>query len=297
MAHGWAAVPELVQQKPGTQQAWLARALSQPGTARAIDAPGGHQHCLTWNADAIALPGLLFVHGYRCHAHYWDAIAPAFAASHRVVAMDLPGMGDSAHRQRYDAQGFSDAIATVITATGLGPAIVVGHSYGGSRALRAAAEHPTLVRHVIAVDSICRVHDEKQTAAAPRRRTDSYPDYASACRHFRLTPEQPCDHPALLDHVARHSIGPVPGGWLWKFDPALPAGPHEGDMTTLLGRLQIPVDYLRGEFSPLISREFASEIVARLPRGRGPVELAGSYHYPMLDQPLGLVTALRALLA
>ena len=27
-----------------------------------------------------------------------------------------------------------------------------------------------------------------------------------------------------------------------------------------------------------------------------PVELAGSYHYPMLDQPLGLVTALPALL-
>ncbi|GAA4321518.1 alpha/beta hydrolase [Pigmentiphaga soli] len=282
----------------GPQPEWLERALAQRGESRFADVPGGRLHYLAWNPAATHLPGLLFVHGYRAHAHFWDAIAPYFTGTYRVAAMDLSGMGDSAAREHYDARGFSDDIAAVIDHAGLGPAVVAGHSYGGARSLRAAAQYPERVRHVIAIDSICRLDDSHcAPVVAPRRRTEPFPDHAMALARYRLVPAQPCDQPWLVEHVAHHAIRPVPGGWLWKFDPALPAGPHEGDMTPILARLRIPVDYLRGEFSPVVSRESAAAIVARLPRGRGPVEIPGSYHYPMLDQPFALIAALRALLA
>lgn len=279
--------------------AWFERVLAQPGQSRFVMADGARLHYLGWGLERRELPGLLFVHGYRAHAHYWDFIAPYFIERYRVAAMDLAGMGDSGRRPAYGALGFAADIAAVIADAGLGPAAVVGHSFGGARALRAAAEFPDRIRHVVAVDSICRFADSPPSSAAPPRRprTEPYPDFASARTRYRLTPEQPCDNDFLVDHVARFSLRLEGEGWLWKFDPFLPPGPHEPDMAGLLHGLEIPVDYVRGEFSTVIRPQDAERIVACLRHGRGPVVIPQAYHYLMLDQPLALVATLRALLA
>ncbi|VCU68601.1 Haloalkane dehalogenase [Pigmentiphaga humi] len=279
--------------------AWFERAVATPGASHFVTSRGARLHYLAWGLERRVLPGLLFVHGYRAHARYWDGIAPYFAGRYRVVAMDLAGMGDSGRREAYSALGFAQDIAAVIEDAGLGPAAVVGHSFGGARALRTAAEFPGLIRHVIAVDSICRFADSPPSSAGtPRRpRTEPYPDYASARARYRLTPDQPCDNGYLVDHIARHSLRREGDGWLWKFDPFLPPGPHEPDAAVVLGGLDVPVDYVRGEFSTVVRQQEAERIVACLRHGRGPVVVPQAYHYLMLDQPLALVAALRALLA
>ncbi|MEK7945411.1 alpha/beta hydrolase [Pigmentiphaga sp. YJ18] len=279
--------------------AWFEHALAQRPESRFVLADGARLHYLGWGLEHASRPGLLFVHGYRAHAHYWDFIAPCFADRYRVAAIDLAGMGDSERRPAYSAASFAADIAAVIHDAGLGPAAVVGHSFGGARALRAAADFPDRIRHVVAIDSICRFADSPPSSAAPPRRPrlDPYPDFASARARYRLTPEQPCDNDFLLDHVARFSLRPQGQGWIWKFDPGLPPGPHEPDMEGLLRGLEIPVDYVRGEFSTVIRPQDAERIVACLRHGRGPVVIPQAYHYLMLDQPLALVAALRALLA
>lgn len=285
--------------KPATgAPAWFERALAQPAESRFVMSEGVRLHYLAWGLEHVGRPGLLFVHGYRAHAHYWDFIAPYFADHYRVVAMDLSGMGDSGHRQAYSALGFAQDIAAVIADAALEPATVIGHSFGGARAWRAAAEFPDAIAHVVALDSICRFADTPPSSAGtPRRpRTEPYPDFASARARYRLTPEQPCANDFLLDHVARHSLRPEGTGWIWKFDPHLPPGPHEPDMGLLLQGLDIPVDYLRGEFSTVISPRDAERIAACLRRGRGPIVIPESYHYLMIDQPMALIAALRALL-
>jgi len=278
---------------------WYRHALAQAAESRRAMADGAPLHYLGWGLEHGGRPCLLFVLGYRAHAHYWDFIAPYFADRYRVAALDLAGMGDSGHRSSYSARGFAQDIAAVIDDAALGPAVVVGHSFGGARALRAAAEFPDRIRHVIALDSICRFADSPPSSAAPARRPriDPYPDFASARARYRVTPEQPCDHDFLLDHVARFSLRREGQGWLWKFDPNLPPGPHEPDMGELLRGLDIPVDYVRGEFSTVIRQQDAERIVACLRHGRGPIVIPQAHHYLMLDQPLALVAALRALLA
>ncbi|OVZ57237.1 hypothetical protein CDO44_19255 [Pigmentiphaga sp. NML080357] len=289
----------MIEGKPGTGvPAWFERALAWPAESRFVTSDGVRLHYLGWGLEHRTRPGLLFVHGYRAHARYWDFIAPYFADRYRVAAIDLSGMGDSGHRQAYSALGFAADIAAVIDDAGLGPAAVVGHSFGGARALRAAAEFPGRIRHVVAVDSICRFADSPPSSASPPRRprTEPYPDFASARARYRLTPGQPCDNDFLLDHVARFSLRPVGQGWLWKFDPFLPPGPHEPDMGGLLRGLDVPVDYVRGEFSAVVRQQDAERTVACLRHGRGPIVVPESYHYVMLDQPLALISTLRALL-
>jgi len=282
---------------PSAGPDWYLRAMARPAESCWVMADGARLHYLAWGLEHTHKPGLLFVHGYRAHARYWDFIAPYFADAFRVVSMDLSGMGDSGHRAAYTAQGFAADIGAVIEHAALGPAVVVGHSFGGARALRAAADFPDRIRHVVAVDSICRLADSPPSHAAPPRRPrlEPYPDFASARARYRLTPPQPCDNAFLVDHVARHALRRQQGGWLWKFDPHLPPGPHEGDMSELLAGLEIPVDYVRGEFSSVIRQEDAERIVAHLRHGRGPVVVPQAHHYLMLDQPMALIAVLRAL--
>ena len=68
-----------------------------------IDTPGrsGHltsgdhvTHYLEWGDPSNARV-MLLLHGFRGHAHWWDFVAPWFAAEYRVIAIDFGGMGDS----------------------------------------------------------------------------------------------------------------------------------------------------------------------------------------------------------
>lgn len=278
--------------------AWLADTIATPPESREVFADGALLHYLGWNLGDTHKPGLLLVHGYRAHAHYWDFIAPYFVDRYRVVAMDLSGMGDSGHRREYTAGGYAQDIAAVVRHAGLGPAVVIGHSFGGARALRFAADFPELVAHVIVLDSIFRFSDSPPREGADKRgRTEPYPDYASARARYRLTPAQPVINEFLVDHVARHSITQVEGGWLWKFDPDLPLGPHEQDAAEHLSKVAVPVDVVRGEFSTVVSQQAAERVVRLLAHGRGPIVIPQAYHYLMLDQPIALIATLRALLA
>jgi len=83
---------------------------------------------------------LVFLHGGFAHAHWWDFIAPFFAEDYSVVAIDLSGMGDSSQRAEYSGEIFATEVIGVCSALGfVGPPVMVGHSFGGFVALKAAA--------------------------------------------------------------------------------------------------------------------------------------------------------------
>lgn len=280
-----------------TAPAWFAGAIASPTTSHFVDSDGVQIHYLCWNAEDTDKPGLLFAHGYRGHARWWDFIAPFFTERFRVVALDFSGMGESGHRPRYDDVLFTRELAAVIEDARLVPATVVGHSYGGTRVFRACADFPHLIRHGIVLDSYVNFADT-DTRPQPRQIGSPlpYPDYATARARYRLLPEQPAER-WLRDHVAHHSLKQVEGGWRWKFDPKLPFAIFEMDGAALLSRIDVPLDYVCGQYSSVVSAERAHRIVRCLSAGRGPVIMPEAHHHLMLDQPLSLVSTLRALLA
>lgn len=88
-------------------------------------------------------PGILLVHGNTSAASSFGAfMATPFARRHRVVAVDLPGYGNSDNAASYNVQTFTDQIAYVANATRTADGVIVGWSLGGDLALQTAPRLP-----------------------------------------------------------------------------------------------------------------------------------------------------------
>ncbi len=89
-------------------------------------------------------PPVLCVHGAFVDSRIFDATALLLADDATVVLPDLP---QGAHRRavpdrgRLHAEGIADALAEVVEAVGLGPAVVVGNDNGGALSQVFAARH------------------------------------------------------------------------------------------------------------------------------------------------------------
>lgn len=279
-----------------TAPEWFEWAVSRPRASHFADAGGTRIHYVSWNAGDTGKPGLLFLHGFLGHSHWWDFIAPFFMEHFRVYALDFSGMGESDARAEYPHGCFLSDITAVMQHAGIAPGIAVGHSFGGSRLLQACALQPEAIRRAIVLDSYFSLGNEEHPRHERRPAPRPYADEATGIARFRLLPEQDCP-PWLFHYIARHSLREGDAGWTWRFDPLLrQLPPPEGDIG-MLERIAIPVDYVHAECSAIVSADRAQRIAAAIPRARGPVTLPRAGHHLMLDQPLALVAALRALLA
>ena len=130
------------------------------------------------------------------------------------------------------------------------------------------------------------------TAAFGADRT--YPSREAALARFRLVPEHPV-LPYVRDHVAAWSVTRRDDGeWGWKFDRGLFAKmtpPH----SAARGPAGCPVAILRAQHG-MMTPEMAGMVSERLGQTTT-FEIPAAGHHVLLDEPLCLVTALRAVLA
>jgi pimeloyl-ACP methyl ester carboxylesterase len=95
-------------------------------------------------------PPIVLLHGLGGARTNWIAVAPELARRHRVLALDLPGHGDSEPLAAAPTvDGYADRVAFLADREGLGAATVVGHSAGGLVALRLAARRPEAVTALV----------------------------------------------------------------------------------------------------------------------------------------------------
>ncbi len=99
-------------------------------------------------------PCVLLLHGAGASTHSWRDVLPNLARDHRVVAIDLPGQGFTrlADLSRCGLEAMSADIARLLSAEGLVPEIIVGHSAGAAIALRLALDLPRPPRAVVAIN-------------------------------------------------------------------------------------------------------------------------------------------------
>ena len=279
---------------------WFRRAVAVPFEDGWVSVDGARIHYVAWGSPDRR--GLLFVHGGAANAHWWTHVAARFADDFRVVAIDLSGHGDSDHRDGYQLEQWTDEVAAVATASGIdGLPVVIGHSLGGFVTIATAARHASAVEGVIVVDSpVTTPPPESQTQSGERfGRPRVYPDVETAVSRFRPVPEQRFNLDYVLDHVARRSMKQADGGWAWKFDRMMFesfGGSMRGIAKPYLTQVRCRFALLRAEYG-LITPDIREEMYDALGRVAPIVELPQSGHHPMLDQPLVLLTALRALFA
>src|SRR5579863_1278171 len=94
-------------------------------------------------------PALLFVHGLSGSWPNWLEQLPVFAASHRVIALDLPGFGRSPMPvEPISISGYARTLDALLGALGVSAAGVVGNSMGGFVAAELAINHPRRVERL-----------------------------------------------------------------------------------------------------------------------------------------------------
>lgn len=102
---------------------------------------------------------LVLIHGFLVSHLVFDDIIDELARSFYVIAPDLPGFGESEKpnpsRYPYSVESFSEAIADLIAAYGLGRACVLGHDLGGAVGITLAAQHAELVTRLVVTGPLC----------------------------------------------------------------------------------------------------------------------------------------------
>ncbi|MGA9794331.1 MAG: alpha/beta hydrolase [Rhizomicrobium sp.] len=279
---------------------WFDRTIAVAPESSFVEVEGARIHYLRWGN--CAKPGLLLVHGNAAHAYWWSFIAPFLAREYNVAAMDLSGMGDSQWRASYSMELFVQEELAVCEAAGMfanaEPPIIVAHSFGGFVTMLAGALYGDRLAGTVIVDS--PVNPPDRPGGPPKRVIrphNIYPTLAMALGRFRLMPPQTCDNLYIVDWVARRSLKAVEGGFTWKFDPAIWQRFSIGDTAARLRATKCRIAIFRGENSVLMPPEIGEYMFNLLGRAAPVVTVPEAQHHVMLDQPLALVAALRALLA
>ncbi|MDR3526949.1 MAG: alpha/beta hydrolase [Rhizomicrobium sp.] len=286
--------------RPPEAPQWFREVVAVVPQHEHVMVEGARVHYLRWGDRSK--PGLLLVHGNAAHAYWWSVIAPFLSRDYHVVAIDLSGMGDSEWRPAgYSMECFASEVLAVCEHSGMlaldEPPVIIGHSFGGFVTILAGALYGERLAGTIILDSPVNPPDRPRPGPPAFRPHNIYPDIAAALARFRLLPPQVCENLYLLDYVARHSLRQVGSGFTWKFDPQIWRNFSIGDMAARLRDTKCRIAIFRGEHSILMPPAIGEFMFNLLGRSAPVVEIPQAQHHMMLDQPLALVAALRAVLA
>jgi sigma-B regulation protein RsbQ len=109
---------------------------------------------------------MLFAHGFGCDQNMWRWVAPAFAASHRVVLFDHVGAGKSDisafDRQKYSTlDGYAADVLDICRELRLSDVVFVGHSVSAMIGVLAARQEPDLFKALVLVGPSPRYIDDE----------------------------------------------------------------------------------------------------------------------------------------
>jgi pimeloyl-ACP methyl ester carboxylesterase len=96
---------------------------------------------------------LVFVHGWTCNLTFWKANIPAFTDQTRVIAVDLPGHGQSEKPElAYTMKLYAQAVEAVLRDAKVSKATLIGHSMGAPVLWQFYKNFPDKTRALVFVD-------------------------------------------------------------------------------------------------------------------------------------------------
>lgn len=104
-----------------------------------------YQSCILRFSDEGRGTPIVLLHGYLESLEIWKSFATELARSFRVIAIDLPGHGQSLPPAEPSMEFMAGAVNHIVRLLKLEKPFVVGHSMGGYVALAYANEYPQML--------------------------------------------------------------------------------------------------------------------------------------------------------
>jgi len=291
-------------------EARLAREILAAGTPQRLELPerGVSIAVMDWGGDG---PLALLHHANGFCKGVFGLLVPALRRHFHVVAMDARGHGDSSAPGGPDAYAWDAfaldivAVAERLVAThGVGCALGLGHSFGGTSMLGAASRRPGLFERLVLVDPVVppppadippeRLEHVMGMAEAARRRRDTWPTRAEARQWWAERSLFAAWRPEALDLYVLDGLRDAQDGGVRLKCPgavegAVFASGGTLDVSALTRGLATPTLWLwarRGNFS----REAYEGLAAGMAAAR--VETIDAGHLAPMEEPEQVVDAI-----
>lgn len=257
-----------------------------PGAALAVEARGSGRP-------------VVFLHAGVADRRMWQAEMGALAATHRVIAYDRRGFGETSA----SAQAFShvDDLEAVLNRIGKEPVVLVGCSQGGRISIDFALLHPNRVAGLVLI--------APAVSGAPS--PASYPPSIAA----RIEEIEQAEEDEDIDRINALEA------WFWLDGPTSREGRVDGETRELfldmngialsheeigeerksppamprLGQLTMPTLVVWGDLDFEHIQRRSGEIAATAPNGEA-FMIPDTAHFPNLEQPKMFVDRLRQFL-
>jgi pimeloyl-ACP methyl ester carboxylesterase len=236
--------------------------------------------CIHVEDQGAGDPPLVFLHYWGGSSRTWLHVTAILARSHRTIATDHRGWGQSeAPESGYGLADLGADALGVIEALGLRNYILVGHSMGGKVAQLLASGQPDgLVGLVLVAPS----------PPSPMKLSGEAREMMSNAYASRQSVELTIDHVLTAKALSPQDRSQVIDDSLRGASPAKAAWPQSAsreDITRQVSAINVPILVVAGELDQVDSVEtLRSELLSRLPQALLRV-LPGTGHLSMLESP------------
>ncbi|HLG17855.1 MAG TPA: alpha/beta fold hydrolase [Blastocatellia bacterium] len=254
-------------------------------SSRFVSLDGARVHYKSFGRGSEAL---VFIHGWACDLDFWRQQWPAFQGKTRVIAIDLPGHGQSDKPQiAYTQDLFARAVDAAMRDAEVDRAVLVGHSMGTPVIRQFYRKYPAKVLALVIVDGALRPYGDKammERFIAPLRGAN-YKEAAAGFIDGMLGATTPAatreevkrSMLATPQHVAVSAMDGMNDPAIWTND-----------------RIEVPVLAVLASspFWPADTEQFYRSIAPKLEY----VVWEGVSHFLMMEKPVEFNDALRTFL-
>lgn len=250
--------------------------------------------CSLFYLDEGQGPPLLFIHGFPLDHTMWRQQIAEFRQTHRVLAVDLPGFGQSSPApSEMSISGFADQLAEFLDQLGVTEKVTLcGLSMGGSIALQFALRHPEKLARLILCD--CRAVADSPEAQKMRhdladRVLKQGPEFVAEAMASRLFAASTlAQQPEVVQSIQSVILASAPA----SIAGGSRALANREDVVPRLGEIATPTLVLVGSEDIISTVDEMRHIAEGLPHGTLAV-IQGAGHMAPLEAPTKVNAAIR----
>ncbi|HET7627964.1 MAG TPA: alpha/beta hydrolase [Bacillales bacterium] len=224
--------------------------------------------CRKPSSDTVVL-----IHGYLSSVFSFRRIIPLLRETCSVVAIDLPGFGDSDKTKAftYSLANYGNFIHKVLNRLNIEKAVLVGHSMGGQIALHAARQAPSRVHKLILLASsgYLKPFDKKMILLSYLPFFSVFVKRMFAKKNAEEVLHEVVNDPSIIDRLMiDRYVKPLQSRSFYKAMVGL-LRQHGGDLTSQqLRDIQVPVQLLWGKQDRIVPLSIGEQLQNDLPNAK-----------------------------